>query len=92
MNWTVIWLDGPLRQLARFVANVWGTPAAEAITQAMARVDIALERGAAEAGESRSGHRRVVIELPLTIVFEVHEDQRTAVVTRAAYTPRRADR
>ena len=92
MNWTVIWLDGPLNQLAKFVANAWGTPAADAITQAMARVDLALERDAPNAGESRTGRRRVVIELPITVVFEVHEEQRAAVVTLALYTPRRSQR
>ena len=89
MNWTVIWLDGPLNQLARFVAAVWGTPAGEAITQAMARVDLQLERDAANAGESRAGHGRVHIESPLTVEFEVHDESRTAVVTRALYTPPR---
>ncbi len=92
MNWTVVWLDAPLNRLARFVADVWGTPAADAITQAMAQVDLVLERDAIHAGESRTGHRQVIIELPITLEFEVHEDQRAAVVTRAIYTPRRADR
>ncbi len=92
MNWTVIWLDGPLNQLARFVAAVWGTPASAAITQAMARVDLALESDAANAGESRSGHGRIVVETPLTIEFEVHDESRTAVITRARYPPARDDR
>jgi hypothetical protein len=92
MNWTVVWLDVSLNQLARIVADVWGTPTADAITQAMARIDLALERDAANAGESRTGHQRVASELPLTIEFEVHEDQRAAIVSRARYTPRRADR
>lgn len=87
MNWVVIWLDVPLGQLARAVASVWGTPRTGAITRAMARVELELERDAANAGESRAGHRRVLIEPPLTVEFEVHADQRTAVVTRAHYTP-----
>jgi hypothetical protein len=86
MNWTVIWLDTPIGQLARAVAGVWGTPQSQAITHAMARAEIALERDAANAGESRAGHQRVLIEAPLTIEFEVHADQRTAIVVRAHYT------
>lgn len=92
MNWTVIWLDAPLNEIARFMARVWGTPESEAITTAMARIDLVLERDATNAGESRTGHSRVVIELPLSIQCEVHDDTRTVVVTRARYTLPRSSR
>ena len=89
MNWNIIWLDGPLNQLAEATAVTWGTPANAAIIRAMARVEQRLETDPTEAGESRPGHRRIVVELPLTIEIEVHEEQRTVVVTRIRYTPRR---
>ena len=89
MNWNVVWLDAPLNEIAAFVARVWGTPASEAITTAMARIDEQFERDPEGAGESRAGHERVVIEPPLTVRCEVHTDQRAVIVTRARYTPGR---
>ncbi|MBX9580630.1 MAG: hypothetical protein K2X87_10010 [Gemmataceae bacterium] len=90
MNWTLIWLDGPLDQLARHYIPLWGTPASQAVTDAMARVDRLLERNPLDAGESRAGHRRLLVESPLTVEFEVFDEQRTVVVTAARYTPPRA--
>jgi hypothetical protein len=87
MNWTVIWLDGPLNQLAAATASTWGTPANDAIVRTMARVERRLEADPMQVGESRAGHRRIVIEPPLTVEFEVHDDQRTVIVTRVRYTP-----
>lgn len=89
MNWTVIWLDRPLDDLARHYVPLWGTPAGQAMTQAMARIDTLLESDPATAGESRVGHRRILSVDPVTIDFEVFEDQRTVVVTGARYTPGR---
>ncbi|MBA4068199.1 MAG: hypothetical protein C0501_31760 [Isosphaera sp.] len=87
MNWTVIWLDPPLNEIARAVALAWGTPESEVITRAMARIELLLERDPANAGESRAGHGRILFDRPLTIEFEVHDDARTVVVTRARYNP-----
>jgi ethanolamine utilization microcompartment shell protein EutL len=89
MNWNVVGLDAPLNEIARFMARVWGTPASEAVTSAMARLDALLERDPERAGESRGGHERVAIEPPLTVWYEVHAEHRTAVVTRVRYTPGR---
>ena len=89
MNWTVIWLDAPLDELARHYVPLWGTPAGSAITEAMARVDQLLEGDATQAGESRVGHRRILFESPLTVEFEVFAEQRAAIVTHLRYTPRR---
>jgi len=88
MNWTVIWLDGPLEDLARDYVPLWGTPAGQAVTRAMARIDTLLQADPRVAGESRVGHRRILTESPVTIDFEVYEDQATVVVTGARYTPR----
>jgi hypothetical protein len=88
MNWTVIWLDGPLDDLARQYVPLWGTPAGRAVTQAMARIDTLLQADPRVVGESRVGHRRILMEPPVTIDFEVYEDQGTVVVTGARYTPR----
>jgi hypothetical protein len=89
MNWNLIWLDRPLGSIARAIALTWGTAASEAITEAMARLDVRLITNPMAAGESRSGHERIAFESPLTVNFEVYEEERTVVVTRAAYTPPR---
>lgn len=89
MNWNVIWLDAPLGSIAQAVAMTWGTPASDAITEAMSRFEVQLLTNPLDAGESRSGHKRIAFEPPLTIVYEVHEDERTAIVIRAMYTPPR---
>jgi hypothetical protein len=75
MNWTVIWLDGPIDNLARHYVPLWGTPAGQAVTRAMARIDTQLETDPTTAGESRIGHRRILVEPPVAVDFEVFADQ-----------------
>ena len=52
MNWTIIWLDGPLEQLAAATSTTWGTPMSDAIVRAMVQVDRLLETDPLQAGES----------------------------------------
>ncbi|WP_439622981.1 hypothetical protein [Gemmata sp.] len=89
MNWTVIWLDTADAELMRWYVDARTTGHAEAYTRATAQIERLLESDPAAAGESRSNHSRVIVELPLTVEFEVHADHRTAVVTRVRYTPGR---
>jgi len=89
MKWIVVWPDGPLAELARNYVPLWGTPAGDAVTQAMARVDLLLERNPTDAGESRAGHQRIMFESPLTLEYEVHAEQRVVIITRVRYTPPR---
>ena len=89
MNWTVIWLDGPLDELARATAWAWGTPITQSIVRAMAKIEQVLQTDPTQTGESRGGHRRIAFEFPLSIDFEVHPDQRAVIVTRVRYTPLR---
>jgi hypothetical protein len=65
---------------------------AEEYTRAAARVEQLFATNPAELGESRPGHGRLVVELPLAIEFEVHVDQRVAVITRVTYTRPRSQR
>jgi hypothetical protein len=53
----------------------------------MARIDTLLQADLRVAGESRVGHRRILTEPPVTVDFEVFEDQASVVVTGARYTP-----
>jgi len=89
MNWTVIWLDATINQIAAFTIQVWGTDASAAITQAMVRIELFLKRDPGNAGESRASHRRILFESPLIVGFEVHDEERTVIVTRVQYHPPR---
>jgi hypothetical protein len=86
VNFTLVWLDQAEADILRHYLTARAAGLAEEYTRAVARAEVALERDAANAGESRAGHQRVLIEAPLTIEFEVHADQRTAIVVRAHYT------
>jgi plasmid stabilization system protein ParE len=51
----------------------------------MAQIDADMERDPATLGESRSGNRRVYIVNPVTVFFEVHEEERVVAVTAVRY-------
>jgi hypothetical protein len=86
MNFRVIWLFDALDRLANsyLYARRHGRDP-EAITRAMARIDSDMERGPATLGESRAGSRRVYIVNPITVFFEVHEDEHVVAVTAVRY-------
>lgn len=92
MNFTVIWLDSAESDLLRLYLTARADGHAEAYTRAAARVEQLFETDPLQLGESRTGHRRVVVEQPLTIEFEVYADQRVAVITRIHYAPPRTSR
>lgn len=83
--WTVIWLDGALAELARHYLSGRAGVDPGGITRAMAEVDRTLDADPARAGESRAGNRRILIVSPLTVYYEVYQDQQTAVVTEVWY-------
>lgn len=81
MNYTIIWLESTLADLARYYVPLWGTPDGAAVTAAMARIDARLSGNPSGEGESRAGLTRILIEPPLWIEFEVHDEQRVVIVT-----------
>jgi hypothetical protein len=86
MNWTVTWLPLSLAQLA----DVWTTATdRDAVTAASYRIDRALEVDPFEAGESRDGDDRVVIDHPLVVSFRVLPGQRLVQVMSCARNRRR---
>jgi len=90
MTFRVIWLYNALNALAAsYLYARRKNQDPDAITRAMARIDTVLQSNPAEVGESRSGRRRVFIENPLTVFFEVHDDEQTVVVTAMRYHTRR---
>lgn len=86
MKFRVIWLLDALDRLANsyLYARRHGRDP-EAITRAMAQVDTAIDRAPTTTGESRAGARRVYIVNPITVFFEVHEDEKVVVVTAVRY-------
>ena len=88
-RWTVIWKRSLVeRKVAEFVAEAIekGYAVAE-ITNAMDQIDRVLSLNPASAGESRSGSDRVLIQKPLVITFEIHEDEHVVLVFGARYVP-----
>jgi hypothetical protein len=90
VNHRVLWLDAADADFQRHYLTARAVGLANAFTAAAARVERVLERNPGEAGESRAGRRRLLADPPLTVEFEVFDDQRTVVVTAARYTPPRA--
>jgi hypothetical protein len=88
MNYTVIWLHKLIDQVAAFYveAREQGGDTA-AITQAFAQIDSLLETNPTTCGESRDNQERVLIVSPLSVHFEIHEDERSVVVTTVRYSP-----
>lgn len=86
MNFRIVWLFKVLRNLtASYVyARTVGRDTA-AITRAMAQLDNVLGQSPMSVGESREEGVRVLIVNPLTVYFEVHDDERTVVVTMVRY-------
>lgn len=88
MNWTTIWLDSAESELLQHYIQARAMGYAEAYTRAASRIEHQLSIDPSQAGESRSGNKRVIIELPLTVELELHSEQRIAVVTRVCFNSR----
>jgi hypothetical protein len=71
VKWTVVWQPGALQQLADYWNN---GPDRAAIAAASDRIDWLLQRDPLHAGEAREGDERILIELPLAVLFSVSSD------------------
>jgi plasmid stabilization system protein ParE len=79
MSYTVVFVPSAEGQLAA----VWTASAnRRAVTLAADRIDQLLGTAPAGVGESRGDRFRVLIELPLTVYYEVHEADRRVLVLR----------
>ena len=79
MNYTVVWTPAAENQLAA----VWVASARQrAVTRAVEILDTRLAAGGPAVGESRSHGRRIAIEAPIGVIFEVDENTRTVRVGR----------
>jgi hypothetical protein len=85
----VDWLESAVFKLA----DAWtqaGAADRAAITAASHRVDEALRLNPVEAGESRGDERRIYIDLPLVVIYEIAEDDRLVTVLDLVVPPNRA--
>ncbi len=89
MNFRVVWLRSALARATQTYADLREASGdAESITLAMNRLDELLSRDPLNAGESRGIGERIVTEPPLTVRYEVHEEEQVVVVLTAVYRPR----
>jgi hypothetical protein len=90
-RYTVIWKRSIIElTLVDVVARAMaGGEGVSAITVAMNEIERRLAVAPQTQGESRENYERVLIIPPLTVAFEVHEDERVAFVLRLHYAPRR---
>ena len=89
-QFAVIWRRHLIeRNLAEFVASA--IEQGEDITPrtaAMNSIDQLLATDPQSRGESRADFERILIVPPLTVTFEVHEDERIVIVLTLHYQPR----
>ncbi len=90
-RFTVVWKHRVVeRQVADFVVRALEQGKdVNAISQAMAEIDKALVQDPMTQGESRGDYERVLIVPPLSVTFEVHEEERIVYVLSARYAPPR---
>jgi hypothetical protein len=77
MKWTVIWQPVPLE----FLADCWtSSPDRAAVSAASDRIDWLLKHDPLNSGEERGDGSRILIELPLAVLFSVSEGDRMVSV------------
>jgi len=90
MNFRLFWRKRVEDQLhtAAFIMRERGMNT-RALKGAMKRIVTQLESDPSSAGESRGDDEHVLIEMPLTVWFEVFEDESVVIVYDAVLYPRR---
>ena len=77
MRYTVIWLPGAEQELA----DIWlAAVDRRIVTRTAHTIDLLLRHDPGMQGESREDDRRILIVLPLCVVFRVLEEDRRAEV------------
>jgi hypothetical protein len=62
---------------------------AGAVSRAVATIDHFLAVAPETCGESRGTYERVFIIAPLTVIYEIHEEERIVYILRVFYTTKR---
>jgi hypothetical protein len=90
MRYAVIWLHSLNDRLADvYLQARRRRESAAAVTAASARIDSLLRRDPLAVGESRGPDYRMLIDPPLSVTYEVHEEERVVAVVDVRYLSRR---
>lgn len=89
MSYRVFWRERDRNNLDvfQFLARELGRPV-NAIPAAIEEIEARLASDPSAAGESRTENERVLVVPPLTVFFEVFEDQRIVLIYQFRYYPR----
>jgi plasmid stabilization system protein ParE len=86
MKWTVLYRPSAQNQLA----NIWlSTPDQQLVADAADEIDRLLASNPMDVGESRGGNTRIIIERPLTVLYDVYPDDALVEVFAVFYWRRR---
>jgi mRNA-degrading endonuclease RelE of RelBE toxin-antitoxin system len=78
MKWTVVYLRSAKNDLVNFWLNANDR---ERVTEAGDEIDRRLSHNPVDAGESRDGKYRVIVNLPLVAYYRIEDADRRVVVT-----------
>jgi len=82
MKWTVIYRPSAQDQLA----DIWlSAPDPQAVAEAAGAIDRILASNPLDASESRGGNSRTIIQRPLTVLYDVYQDDALAEVFAVYY-------
>ncbi|HEY3392392.1 MAG TPA: hypothetical protein VGK58_06785 [Lacipirellulaceae bacterium] len=86
MKWTVLYRQSAQDQLA----DIWlKAPNQQTVADAADEIDRLLASDPLNAGESRGGNTRIIVERPLTVLFDLFPDDRLVEVFAVSYWRRR---
>ena len=89
MNYRVIWGHAIVNDLTEIYLWVWENGRdTGAVTAAVAEIDNLLQANPATRGESQAGEERILFALPLSVTFEVYEEERIIFVSAVRYHTR----
>lgn len=86
MNWTLIWPDNLLNELARQYVRAKFAGQGTAFTHAVHRLETRLCTDPFADTESRGGNVRVIFEAPVTVYFRVDRAQSRVTVHGIIFT------
>ena len=86
MNWTVLYRPSAQDQLA----SIWlNAPDRQSVADAADEIDRILANKPLDAGESRGGNSRILIEQPLTVLYDVFAEDALVQVFSVFYWRRK---
>jgi hypothetical protein len=88
MRWTVLYRPSAQDQLAEAWLN---SPDPQSVAEAADAIDRILASNPMEVGESRSGNSRIIMQQPLTVLYDVYPDDAVVEVFAVFDWSRRAE-